>query len=176
MTVTAGVDEIQQRLTGVRAGAAATLEVSLGRLARALESEQRRRANLAAAVSYIPGIAFKPFTGASLPAVPGAGTWPTPGYTWAVQAIRMAGLGVADVVNLYRGTDAHAAVDNNALWTFTVPVAGAVSAWHPGGKGLLLSGNGQAALLFAGTSASGALTVNMDVIQIADAQLPFYLL
>jgi hypothetical protein len=157
---------------GIGAGVAATLEVSLGKLAAVLDRQERRRQQMAAEISYIPGLSFPAFTSAVLPFSPGSGFGPRPGYVWAVQAIRVMGLATADVLTMYRGNSPTAAQPENALNTFTVAVAGAVSNWHPGHTGLLLSGQDNANLVFAGTLA-GTATVNLDVIQVTDAQVPY---
>ena len=157
---------------GIGAGVAATLEVSLGRLAAALDRQERRRQQMAADIMYIPGLTFPPFASAALPFLPGSAWGPRPGYWWAVQAIRVAGLATADVLTVYRGSSKEAAIGENALNTFTVPVAGAVANWHPGHTGLLMSGQDNASLVFNGTLAGTAL-VNLDVIQVTDAQVPY---
>lgn len=172
-----GIEAISRQsaaAAGVEAGA--TLEVSLGRIGTALEAQHRHRMQIAAGITYIPGISFPGFAGSALPLTPGSSFGPRNGYTWAVMAIRAAGLGTADFLNLYRGNSPTAAQPNTALATLTVTVAGAIASQLFGGSGLLLSGNEQASLVFGGTVASALVTVNLDVIQIADAQLPFYLL
>lgn len=157
---------------GIGAGVAATLEVSLHRLAAALDRQERRRQQIAADIMYIPGLTFPAFTSAQLPFAPGSAWGPRPGYWWAVQAVRVAGLATADVLTLYRGSSKEAAVAENALNTFIPAAAGAVANWHPGHTGLLLSGQDNASLIFAGTLA-GTATVNLDVIQVTDAQVPY---
>jgi len=176
----AGVDQIRERLAedGLRAGVAASLEVTLGRIAAAMERTDRHRRQLAASITYIPGRVFPSFAGSALTAgvQPGHGFGPTPGYWWAIQGMRVAGLAATtDFLNVSRG-NAVPVQPGNALHTFTIPVAGAFADWLPGGGGLLLDGNGQASLLFTGTSAATAITVSMDVIQVTDAQLPYYLM
>lgn len=156
---------------GLGAGVAATLEVSLGRLVTLLDRQERRRQQIAADTQYIPGIAMPGFTSSQFPFTPGSGFGPRPGYVWAVQAIRMAGLVTADAVSIYRGASPASAVGENGLHTFTVSVNGAISDWSPGHTGLLLGGQDNASFVFSGTLAGTAL-VNLDVIQVTDALVP----
>ena len=160
---------------GIGAGVAATLEVSLGKLVAALDRQERRRQQMAADLTYVPGLTFPPFASAALPFSPGAAWGPRPGYWWAVQAIRVAGLVTADALTVYRGNSAAAAVAANGLHTFTVAVNGAIADWPPGSSALLLNGQDQSSLVFAGTLA-GTATVNLDVIQMTEAQLPYFLM
>jgi hypothetical protein len=98
---------------------------------------------------------------------------PSTGYAWAIQRITIAGLGATtDVVTMYRGMSPADVVAQNALWSFTIPVAGAVSTWHPGGKGLILISDED--LVFAGTLTAPAI-VNMEAIQMSLAVLPDFL-
>ena len=163
------------RADGIGAGVAATLEVSLGRLARALERQERRRQQIAADIMYIPGLSFPAFAQPQLPFSPGAGFGPRPGYWWAVQAMRVSGLATTDLLNLYRGSSPASAVGETAVNAFTVTVANAIAPWHPGHTGFLLGGMDQASVVFNGTIA-GTVIVNLDVIQVTDAQLPYLLL
>jgi hypothetical protein len=90
--------------------------------------------------------------------------------------MRVAGLSATtDFLNISRGNAVPVTLAN-ALHSFTIPIVGAIADWLPGGGGLLLDGNGRASLLFTGTSAAPEIIVNMDVIQVTDAQLPFYLM
>jgi hypothetical protein len=160
---------------GLEIDASAQLALSINGLAAQMAADRRWRADLAADVSFVQA---PPFTVASLPAVAGSQWGPNTGFNWAVQRISVSGFGATtDYVNAYRGTTAAQAVGNNALYTFQEAVAGAVSTWHPGRTGLVLRGD--ESLCFAGTftgSASAPLYFCIDVIQLTDAQLPYFLL
>lgn len=93
-----------------------------------------------------------------------------------MQRITLSGFGATtDYVNLYRGTSTAQAVGNNALFTFQEAVAGGVSTWHPGRTGLVLKA--EESLVFGGSvSGGGTFFANIDVIQLTDAQLPYFLL
>jgi hypothetical protein len=150
------------------------LEFALTANTRALESAERRRAEMAAAVSYISDFPALQF--AAVPFAPGNGKWgPKPGFNWAIQNIAVAGLGTADYLTVYRGNSKEAVQPNNARHTFTVAVAGAVDNWHPGRTGLVLIGREVPSLCFSG-SISAAITVSGELIQVADEQLPYFLL
>ena len=173
-----GVEAISRAHAGQAAGieAGASLEVVLGRIGAQLASQEKHRRALAGGISYYPGLTFPAFAGSALPVTPGSAWGPRPGYTWAVQAVRAAGLGATDQLTIYRGRGVADAQPNNALNTLTPAAAGSVAWWNPGSSGLLLSGSDQASLVFGGTVAATLVTVNLDVIQITDALLPFYLL
>lgn len=178
-----GADAIRQRFSaaGASVDADISIQVALGRLAAVMERQERHRRELAASIAFVPGITL-PAMGAAagvggftLPYTPGGAWGPVPGQTWAVQAIRVTGLATTDFLNVSRGNTTVEAGNQNALNTFTVAVAGAIANWHPGSKALLLSGNNSESLVFSGTVA-GAAIVNLDVIAVVDAQLPYYLL
>lgn len=93
------------------------------------------------------------------------------GFTWAVQRISIAGIGASpDTVSLYRGAAPSAVVPQN----FLNSLSAAVPAWHPGRTGLLLKPN--QSLVIAGGTTGNTYTVNVDVIQVTDDQLPRFLL
>lgn len=177
-----GADAIRQRFSaaGASVDADISIQVALGRLAAVMERQEKHRRELAAAVAFVPGITLPAFgatagAGFTLPYTPGAAFGPVPGQTWAVQAIRVTGLATTDFLNVSRGNTTVEAGNQNALNTFTVAVAGAIANWHPGSKALLLSGINSESLVFSGTVAGTAIA-NLDVIAIADGQLPYFLL
>lgn len=142
------------------------------------EAEQRKRA-MAAAVAYVPAPAII-FPPAVLPFAPPADQFgPAAGWNWAVQALRVVGFGAAtDFINVYRGTSSAHAQPQNFLQTFA-PVAAAnlvAPPWHPGGNGLILKGQGQDGLVFAGTFTGTLCVVSADVVQVTDEMLPEFLL
>lgn len=135
------------------------------------DAEDRRR-EMFAGISYIPAQAAQfsalPYTMKSVD------FGPKPGFNWAVQAITVEGLGTSDYLNLYRGQSVSAAVAGYGRWTFTVTVANTVSTWLPGRTGLVLRGRSLDSVVFGG-SIAGTVTVNVDVIQVADEYLAHYL-
>lgn len=146
---------------------------SLDGLTSEMRADRQRKAMLAAEIAYLPAQAAQ-FS--SLPyEMRQAGYGPKPGYNWAVQAIAVEGLGTSDYLNLYKGQTAAADVAGYGRWTFTVSVAGAIAAWHPGRTGLVLRGASRDSIVFNG-SIAGTVTVNSDVIQLTDEQMPYFLL
>lgn len=138
----------------------------------ALRESERRKQAMAAGVSSFRPPSFQ--VGTTLPAF--APDWgPAPGWSWAVQTMSVEGLGTSDQLNLYIGSSKASAVLGNGRFTFTVTAAGAISTYGPGRTGMVLSGKGQDSLAFSG-SVAAAVTVNTEVIQVADAQLPYFLL
>ena len=135
------------------------------------EAEDRRR-ELAASVTYIPAQAAQ---FAALPyTMKTVDFGPKPGFNWAVQAVAVQGLGTSDQLNLYLGQSVSATVAGYGRFTFTVAAAGAVSTWLPGRTGLVLRGRSLDSIVFGG-SIAGAVTVNIDVVQVTDEYLPLYL-
>lgn len=156
---------------GIEADAAIGLHVAVGNLVSELRAEAQRKARLAADVSYASAPAI---TVTSLPAAP-SGWGPGKGWCWAVQRITVAGFGATtDFVIAYRGTSTTDAVAANALFTFQEAVAGGTSTWHPGRTGLVLRGD--ESLVFGGTLTGSACVISVDVIQLADAKMPYFLL
>lgn len=159
--------------------AVADLCLSLKSAAQAMRDEAMRRQRLAAAVAYVPTPAIA-FPAAALPFAPTADTFgPQSGWNWAVQGLRVVGFGAAtDFINVYRGTSPAHVQPQNFLQTFA-PVAAAnlvAAPWHPGGKGLILKGQGQDGLVFAGTFTGTLCVVSADVVQVTDEMLPEFLL
>lgn len=156
----------------------ADLSVALGRLTAdvaALRAEGKRRWTAADIWRTIQGTTPLSAPGGTfaLPQVMDEG--PSTGYAWAIQRITIAGLGATtDQVTVYRGASVAEALLQNALFTFTVPVVGAVSTWHPGGKGLLLVND--EALVFGGTLTGTGAIVNVEAVQMTLACLPDYLI
>lgn len=143
----------------------------------AIRQAEARKQQMAQAVSYVnvrPG----QFAGSAL-AVGGEAAGigrPMHGYNWAVQRLVVAGLGTSDYLTAYRGHTVSDVQGQNALYTFTVSVSGAVATWHPGRTGLVLLGREKMGIVWGGSSSSGAITVSADVIQVTDEQLPYFLL
>lgn len=138
------------------------------------EAENRKR-DLAASVSYIDEMAFS-FTSAALPVALEADKRPKTGYWWAVQRVSIAGLGATtDFINLWRANaPGEAGLGQKALNTFQIAVAGGIANWHPGRTGLLL--RPRQGLAVTGTFTGTTGIVSFDFIQVADAQLPYFLL
>jgi hypothetical protein len=137
----------------------------------AVRDAERRRLQLAGEVAYIetPSFSF-----GALPFVaPGWG--PNSGFNWAIQSMVLSGFGATtDFVNVYRGNSAAAAVGNNARFTFQQAVAGGAAPWNPGRTGFILKGD--ESIVFSGTFTGTTMFASIDVIQVTDAQLPYFLL
>jgi hypothetical protein len=156
---------------GLSLDVAAQLCVSLDSLAAEMQRTRRSRENLAADVAFIE---TPPITFTAVPAA-ASGWGPNTGYSWAVQRITVSGFGATtDYLNVYRGTNVAQAAGNNGLFTFQEAVAGGMATWHPGRTGLLLKA--EESLVFAGTFTGTTAFANVDVIQLTDAQLPYFLL
>jgi hypothetical protein len=160
---------------GLEIDFAAAISASIDGLTAEMRADRRRKQDLAADVAYIETPPIN-FAATALPYTPGPGWGPNVGYNWAVQRITVGGFGATtDYLTAYRGTTtAHAGAGQNALYTFQEAVAGGVSTWHPGRTGLILKG--QESLAFNGSITTGPFFVNIDVIQLTDAQLPYFLL
>jgi len=153
-------------------GLFAGLTASIDGLTGQMQAERQRKLQLAADVAYI-SVRATALLGSALPLA-----WcnsPKLGYNWAIQAIAVEGLGTSDYLNLFKGSSLGAVNGGYGRWTFTVTTAGTIAAWHPGRTGLVLRGQSQDSLIFGG-SVAGTATVNADVIQVTDAQLPYFLL
>jgi hypothetical protein len=159
-------------MPGLEINFAAQVAASIDGLTTELRADRRRKENLAADVSYIetPALSFT-----AVPYAAGPAWGPNTGFSWAVQRITIAGFGaLADYITAYRGTSTAFTVGNNALYTFQEAVVGGVSTWHPGRTGLILKG--EESLVFGGVFSGTIAFVNIDVIQLTDAQLPYFLL
>jgi len=150
----------------------ASLALSVGDLIAEMRADRRRKEQLAADVAFIEA---PPYSFTAVPAAQ-SGWGPNKGYNWAVQRITVSGFGATtDYVTAYRGTVTAQAVGNNALYTFQEAVAGGVATWHPGRTGLVLKGD--ESLVFGGSvSGGGTFFASIDVVQLTDAQLPYFLL
>ena len=160
-------------MPGLEINFGAQVSASIDGLTAELRADRRRKAELAADVAFIEA----PAIGFAANAVPyvAAGWGPNTGYSWAVQRITVSGFGaVTDFLTAYRGNHTAHAVGQNSLFTFQEAVAGGVSTWHPGRTGLVLTA--EESLVFNGTVTTGPFFVNIDVIQLTDAQLPYFLL
>jgi hypothetical protein len=154
----------------------ATLSVDLSAaitgLAGEMRAERERKRQLAADVWFVHAPAIQ------IPALPAAGqAWgPNTGYCWAVQRITIAGFGATtDFITAYRGLSPTDVQPQNALFTFQETVAGGVATWHPGRTGLILMPD--EGLAFGGTfTGTSPAVVNVDVIQLTVAKLPYLLL
>jgi hypothetical protein len=158
--------------TGLTADFSLKLSASIDSMTAVMRADLKRKQDMAADVSYIetPALSFT-----SLPFVAGSGWGPNTGFHWAVQRMTIAGLGATtDYAIAYRGTASAHAVGNNALYTFQELVAGGTATWHPGRTGLILKG--QESLVFGGTFTGTTGFISIDVIQLTDAQLPYFLL
>src|SRR5690348_17029080 len=155
---------------GIEADAALGLHVAVGNLVDELRAEAARRRRLTLEVAYV-----------SAPVVSSAASpyaqsdWgPGKGWAWAVQRFTVAGFGATtDFVTAYRANSTSGTVPANALFTFQEAVAGGTATWHPGRTGLILRGD--ESLAFGGTI-TATITVSVDVNQLADSKLPYFLL
>jgi hypothetical protein len=144
---------------------------SLDGLTSEMRADRMRKQQLAAEVAYIdaPAISF-----GALPYAP-AGWGPNSGYNWAIQRVTMSGFGATtDYITVYRGNSTGFAVGAYALYTFQEAVSGGVATWHPGRTGLVLKGD--ESIVFGGTFTGTTAYANIDVVQLTDAQLPYFLL
>lgn len=155
--------------------AAVELSAAIASNTAALERAERRKLQMAAAVSYVDEMAFS-FTAANLPQALEADKRTKTGYWWAVQRISVAGLGATtDFINLWRANaPGEAGLPQKALHTFQIAVAGGIADWHPGRTGLLL--RPRQGLGITGTFTGTLGVVAFDFIQVTDEQLPYFLL
>lgn len=161
-------------MPGLEINFAANVSASIDGLTAELRADRRRKQDLAADVAYIETDAITFTTSTTLPYMK-SGWGPNTGYAWAVQRMTVSGLGAtSDFLTVYRGSSTAHAQGQNALFTFQEAVAGGVAAWHPGRTGLVLKA--EESLVFNGTITTGPFFVNVDVIQLTDAQLPYFLL
>jgi hypothetical protein len=106
---------------------------------------------------------------------------PQEGLIWDVTRLSLAGLNVADVVNLYRPAGPSLPVAAAAVHTFTCPpgvAAGAgIADWTPASHGLVMRPDDVFTLASAGTlAATGPLVLSGQAIQVDARVLADYLL
>jgi hypothetical protein len=170
---------------GVAVEAGVGLEVTIGRLARALEVQNARRHALDQLVSPIRiGPLDFTVTGAqpklkAYRAGPGDIS-PQEGFMWFVTNLTLSGLNAGDLVNLYVTGGTPLAVNSAARHTFTGPAAvGAglgVSDWEPGSEGLPMWPDDVIVLQSAGTLAAAELILTGYAIQVGIRVLAEYLM
>lgn len=186
MSVDAGMAELTQRLADAQAGlgggggvhleASAGLDLRLGRLVSLLEQDRMRRSALSQLINLvdIPAIDYRVVGGQIvLKAYRAAATDATPqeGLMWFVQRVSLAGLTVADVVNLHVTVSGAVTANMTARHTFSCPAGVAaglgVADWEPGTNGLVLRADDQMTLVSAGTvSATAELILSGQAIQV----------
>lgn len=187
MSIDAGMAELTARMADAQAGqggagaglhldASAGLDIRLGRLVSLLEQDQRRRAALSQMINLvdIPAIDFRVVGGqivlkAYRAAISDAS--PQEGLLWFVQRVSLAGLTVADVVNLHSTVSGTVTANMTARHTFACPAGvGAglgVADWEPGTNGFVLRPDDQMTLVSAGTiSATAELILSGQAIQV----------
>jgi hypothetical protein len=182
MTVDAGMAELSARMAdqagggpGVHFDASVGLDLRIGRLVSIMEQERQRRAALSQMINVVdmPVIDFKVTAGAiSFKAYRAAASDNSPqeGLMWFVQRVSVAGLTVADVVNLHRVVSGVVTAPMTALHTFTCPPGVAaglgVADWEPGTNGLVLRPDDALTLVSAGTVTATELILSGQAIQV----------
>jgi hypothetical protein len=182
VTVDAGMAELAARMAdqagggpGVHVDFGAGLDIRLGRLVSMMEQDRQRRVALSQMINVvdIPAIDFKVTTGViSLKAYRAAATDASPqeGLMWFVQRVSLAGLTVADVVNLHVTVSGAVTANMTARHTFQCPAGvGAglgVADWEPGTNGLVLRPDDQMTLVSAGTVTATELILSGQAIQV----------
>ena len=143
----------------------------------ALQMQERRRALMANDVRCSEATSIS-FLGSAAPAVSPADWGPSTGWNWAIQTVTVTPLGSSDVLKLYRGTSGPGMnLANRLKQSFIGSATVDTVTWHPGRTGLVLHGFGSDGLVFAGTLTSGTTYfVNFEIIEVSDAQLPYFLL
>ena len=181
--MTTSLDEVVERTRGQRglgAVAGATLEVTLGRLARALARQAEDEQAMQMAIQPIP---FPPVlfpVAATALTTPTSATLlgPEDGQVWDIRRVTLAGWTTADAainVNLYRELNSpNVGNPENRLRKFNDSAPGNET-WSPGGGLILKSPDG---LLITGsgfTTTTGIYLV-LEGIQVDQRWLPRYLL
>lgn len=183
MTVDAGTAELAARMAdaqggggpGVQLDASVGLDLRIGRLISLMEQDRQRRAALSQMINVVdmPAIdfrvsagviSFKPYRAAA------SDNSPQEGLLWFVQRVVVAGLTVADVVNLHRVVSGIVTAPMTALHTFSCPAGVAaglgVADWEPGTNGLVLRPDDQLTLVSAGTVTATELILSGQAIQV----------
>lgn len=182
MSVDAGMTELAARMADQAAGgpglhldASVGLDIRLGRLVSLMEQERQRRALLSQMINVIDmpaidfqvtagTIAFKNYRAAA------SDNSPQEGLLWFVQRVVVAGLTVADVVNLHLTVSGAVTAKMTARHTFTCPPGVAaglgVADWEPGTNGLVLRPDDQLTLVSAGTVTATELILSGQAIQV----------
>lgn len=182
MSVDAGMTELAARMADQAAGgpglhldASVGLDLRIGRLVSLMEQERQRRALLSQMINVIdmPAIdfqvtagviAFKSYRAAA------SDNSPQEGLLWFVQRVVVAGLTVADVVNLHLTVSGAVTAKMTARHTFTCPPGVAaglgVADWEPGTNGLVLRPDDQLTLVSAGTVTATELILSGQAIQV----------
>lgn len=182
MSVDAGMAELTAKMAdqaaggpGVHLDASVGLDLRLGRLVSLMEQERQRRAVLSQMVNVIdmPAIDFQVTAGVvKFKAYRSAASDNSPqeGLMWFVQRVSVAGLTVADVVNLHRVVSGIVTAPMTALHTFSCPAGVAaglgVADWEPGTNGLVLRPDDQLTLVSAGTVTATELILSGQAIQV----------
>jgi hypothetical protein len=151
------------------------LDIRLGRLVSLLEQDRMRRAALSQMINIVDMpivdfkvtagvIGFKPYRAAA------SDNSPQEALMWFVQRVSVAGLTVADVVNLHRVVSGVVTAPMTALHTFSCPAGvGAglgVADWEPGTNGLVLRPDDALTLASAGTVTATELILSGQAIQV----------
>jgi len=166
------LDDLTARLTGPPAGAVATLDIhaSLGKIARHLEHEDRRRRDFLRAVRGInfPAVTFPVVSGA-LTVTPNAVLLgPEDGQVWDIRRVTLAGWTTADAainVNLFREQNTPTAGNlQNRLKKFNDSAPGNET-WNPGG-GLLLHSPDSLLVTGSGFTTTTAVIVTLEGVQV----------
>lgn len=147
---------------GIGAGVAATLEVSLGRLAAALDKQERRRDRLYQLLHVVPIMGVIPLSG-------GAGTLDQPdrygpkdGYRWDLRRVTADGF-TAGTVTMYRND-----VNTTALAKWTQ-----AGEWAWSGQ-LWLAARDR--LIFVASGITGNVTIDGAAVDVSEQVLPDYLM
>jgi hypothetical protein len=194
MSVDAGLAELTRRMQAPQGAdpsasaeghAEVSLSLQIGRLANELAQDRVRRQLMNQLVNVIdmPTLDFTIAAGA--PHFPtyratGADASPQEGLIWFVQRVSLAGLTVADVVNLHKTVSGTITAQMTAVHTFVCPPGvGAglgVADWEPGSSGLILRPDDQLYIVSAGTVTATELTLTGQAIQVDLRMLAEYLL
>ena len=186
MSLIAGrMQDAAQGGPGLAVDASVGLEVQIGRLAAALERQQRHDQFLAQSVAPvdIPPLDFSVTAGhPKLKAHRASASDQSPqeGFVWFVQRLSLAGLNAGDLVNLYRTASQVTAQNMNAIHLFTGPAnvtaGNGVADWEPGSMGLIMRPDDSFWIASAGTLAATEIILSGQAIQVAVPFLAEYLL